>query len=115
MGGLITEFRLLMYIIANVNHFSLLCAIVKSFSNMERPSLQTEVFAEALIPMEGDQDPESHPQFCTSSLQDQLTLFSLSDNRLTIYSEFQFLPIYIARWLQLFHSVEKILNSVWQS
>ena len=41
MGGLITEFRLLMYIIANVNHFSLLCAIVKSFSNMERPSLQT--------------------------------------------------------------------------
>ena len=104
-----------MYIIANMNHFNLLCAIVKSFSNIERLSLQTEMFAEAVVPIQSDQDPESHPQFCTSNLQDQLMLFSLSDNRLTIYSEFQFLPTYIARWLQLFHSVEKILNSVWQS
>ena len=77
-----------MYIIANMNHFNLLCAIVKSFSNIERLSLQTEMFAEAVVPIQSDQDPESHPQFCTSSLQDQLMLFSLSDNRLTIYSEF---------------------------
>ena len=63
-----------MYITATMNHFNLLCAIVKSFSNIERLSLQTEVFSEVIVPIEGDQDPESHPQFCTSSLQDRLTL-----------------------------------------
>lgn len=65
-----SQFRFLMYKIPNMNHFNYpLCVIIKSLSDIEKLSLQVEVFARVLVPTQGDQDPVSCPQFCTSGLQ----------------------------------------------
>lgn len=101
--------------ISKCRSFGLLCRELKSFSNMEGASLQTEVLL-GLIPMEVIKIQNSCPQFCIQYTGPNSHYSVYPWQQIDVSVQNSVSSIYVQGGYNCFHSIwEKILNSVWQS